>query len=330
MRAALRAVLAALLSTGLVLASGPGSAQADTPDDSWPRPRFVTYNVCGAACAIYEGSKDAWRDKIVSAMDNWDADLVMLQEMCYGQWTTLRDSLEDRSGGNKYDSVWGSTLASTDGCKKWGTDARYGLAIFAKGAPGTINNGSRTIDQLPEETPAEDRYLLCAKAAVAGRVVRACNTHIDYRHDVGDPGTTADDKNNPRAQIQWVADRTRGFANEGDPVVLAGDFNQLPKDVDMAPLYAHGGGTGVFQEVDENDKSYFTGVDCPQTGDRCRSGEATVERASGCSPHADPEGKIDYIFLSYYWFTTVRGDAAACTPGMSDHHLLRGAAAWEH
>ncbi len=315
MRSAVRVFFATLFSIGLLFASGP--AQADTPDPvNWPKPRFVTYNVCGASCDIYAGSKTAWRDKIVSAMDYWDADLVMLQEMCYGQWTLLRDSLQDRSSGDKYDSVWGATLASTDGCGKWGTDKRFGLATFAKGGPGTINNGSRTVDFLPEPTPAEDRILLCARTTVTGRAVRACNTHIDYRGD------------NPKAQIQKVADITRGYANQGDPVVLAGDFNQLPKDVDMAPLYAHGGGTGVFQEVDENDKSYFTGTDCPQSGDRCRSGEATAE--PGCSPHVSEPGKIDYIFLSYYWFTTVRGDAAGCTPGLSDHHLLRGAAAWEH
>ncbi|WP_405533093.1 hypothetical protein OG592_38070 [Streptomyces avidinii] len=83
----------------------------------------------------------------------------------------------------------------------------------------------------------------------------------------------------------------------------------------------------MFQQVDENDKDYFTGVDCPQSGDRCRSGEATAE--PGCSTKVSEPGKIDYILLSYYWFTTVRSDSAACTPGMSDHHLLRGAAAWE-
>ncbi|MER5419039.1 hypothetical protein [Streptosporangium roseum] len=51
---------------------------------------------------------------------------------------------------------------------------------------------------------------------------------------------------------------------------------------------------------------------------------------SACSPKVTEPGKIDYIFLSYYGFTTVRGDSVACTDGMSDHHLLQGAAAWEH
>jgi endonuclease/exonuclease/phosphatase family metal-dependent hydrolase len=317
MRSALRVLLTTLFSLGLLFASVP--AQADTPDPvNWPKPRFITYNVCGASCDIYAGSKTEWRTKIVSAMDYWDADLVMLQEMCYGQWTMLRDSLENRSSGAAYDSVWGATLTSTDGCAKWGSDKRYGLATFAKGGPGTINNGSRTVHPLTEPTAAEDRILLCARANVAGRMfVRACNTHIDYRGE------------NPTEQIKDVARITRSYSNLGDPVVLAGDFNQLPKDPDLAPLYNHNGGYGIFQEVDESDKSQFTGTDCPQSQDRCRSGEATAERASGCSPHASPEGKIDYIFLSYASFKSVRGDAAACTLGMSDHHLLRGAAAWE-
>ncbi|WP_323450822.1 endonuclease/exonuclease/phosphatase family protein [Streptomyces yaizuensis] len=310
-----RILLAVLLPVGLLFATGP--VRADVPDPvSWPRPRFLSYNVCGASCSIYQGSKPAWRDKVVGAVDAWDTDLLMLQELCHGQWTLLRDALGNRSsGGPSYDSAWGAALGSASGCAKWGPDTRYGLAVFARGGPGTIDNGSRTVTFLDRPSAGEQRILLCARTRVTGRDVRACNTHLDYRGD------------NPRAQAGQVAALTRGFANQGEPVVLAGDFNMLPKDRRMDPLYHHSGGTGIFQEADENDKSYFRGADCPQSGDRCRSGEATAEPV--CSPRVTEPGKIDYIFLGYAWFQTVRGDAAACTPGMSDHHLLRGAAAWE-
>ncbi|MDT0472289.1 endonuclease/exonuclease/phosphatase family protein [Streptomyces sp. DSM 41014] len=315
MRTASRYLLSLFLCLGLLL--GAGSARADQPDaQNWPRPRFLTYNVCGGVCAIYQGSRTAWRDTMIHAMDSWDADLLMLQEMCYGQWTLLRDTLAGRtSGGPAYDSVWGAALPESAGCAKWGADTRYGLAIFSKGPAGTIDQSSRAVTFLTQPSGGEQRILLCARTGVRGRTVRACDTHIDYRGA------------NPQAQVAQVAAVTRGYALEG-PVVLAGDFNLFPKDARLDPLYDHGGGTGIFQEVDENDKSHFTGVDCPQSGDRCRSGEETAEPL--CSPRADGRGKIDYIFLSAYWFTTVRGDAAACTPGMSDHHLLRGAAAWEH
>jgi endonuclease/exonuclease/phosphatase family metal-dependent hydrolase len=314
-RPAGKLIMSLLLSLGLLFATAP--ARADEPDArNWPHPRFVTYNVCGGVCAIYQGSKTAWRDTMIDAIDHWDADLVTFQEMCYGQWTLLRDTLANRASGPAYDSVWGAALPANPGCQKWGSDTRYGLATFSKGGSGTIDNGSRSVVMLPNPSGGEQRILLCARTTVGGRGVRACNTHIDYRG------------RDPETQIAQVAALTRGYAAQGEPVVLGGDFNVLPKDARLDPLYDHGGGTGIFQEVDENDKSEFTGADCPQSGDRCRSGEATAEPS--CSPRVSEPGKIDYVFLSAYWFTTVRGDAAACTAGMSDHHLLRGAAAWEH
>ncbi|MFF5425683.1 MULTISPECIES: endonuclease/exonuclease/phosphatase family protein [unclassified Streptomyces] len=326
MRATLRVLFAALFSIGMIVTSGANPSQADIPDaNNWPKPRFITYNICGQAghCGIYGDSVDAWKNKMIGAIDGWDADVVMLQEVCYEQWRVLRDALQNRSNGPKYDSIWGASLPSghpnTVGCKKWGgTDTRFGLATFSKGSPGTINNSDRFFKLLT--STAEQRILLCGRTTVTGRAVRACNTHID-------PGSDA------KRQIGEVAAKVEEYAGAGDPVVLAGDFNRLPHHEDMTPLYNHSGGTGVFQEVDENDKENFPDPEtfpygCAQSLDRCRSGEWTAEPT--CSPKVGEPGKIDYIFLSYYWFTTLRGDAAACTEGMSDHHLLRGAAAWEH
>ncbi|MFE3073579.1 hypothetical protein [Streptomyces sp. NPDC059247] len=85
---------------------------------NWPRPRFLSYNVCGASCTVYQGSKPAWRDKVVGAVDACDADLLMLQELCHGQWTLLRNALGNRtSGGPPYDSVWSAALGSAPGCQ---------------------------------------------------------------------------------------------------------------------------------------------------------------------------------------------------------------------
>ncbi|MEV6847714.1 endonuclease/exonuclease/phosphatase family protein [Actinoplanes sp. NPDC051411] len=306
--------LAALVA--LVTLSAAGPARADTPDPAnWPKPRFLSYNVCGAAgqCGIYQNSATAWSNTMISAIDNWDADLIMLQEVCYGQWTTLRAALQNRTSGSPYDSIWGASLASTNGCKKWGSDLRYGLVILAKGGAGTINNSYREVTYLPNPSGGEARILLCGRASVTGRLVRACDTHIDY---VG---------SDPQQQVAAVAAKTRGYT---EPVVLGGDFNLEPQDARLNPIYDHSGGTGVFQEVDENDTSYFT-AGCAGL-DRCRSGEPTETVTPDCqgSGSVTHTAKIDYIFVSAAFFTTVRGDAAACTVGMSDHHLLRGAAAW--
>ncbi|KOX20166.1 endonuclease/exonuclease/phosphatase family protein [Streptomyces sp. NRRL F-6492] len=345
MRAIFRALLAAVFSVGLLFTAGTAPATADIVDrDTAPSLRFISYNVCGASSTCRtrdDAGKVEWRDAVVHTIDHWDADLVMLQEVCHGQWLMLREHLASRSGV-KYDTAWGAALPSASGCKRWDPtpktdepgELRFGLAIFAKGGPGTIDLNSRRVTLLPEPTQAENRILLCAKATVDARTVRACNTHIDFNA----PNTTA--------QTAEVATIAGDFANAGEPVVLAGDFNQQPKHPDMNPLYRHGKdtegnlATGVFQEVDENDKSQFTKPDpvlepdadpasgCEQSWDLCRSGEPTASKE--CSEHTTSKAKIDYIFLSHSWFTTVRGDSMECTDKVADHHLLRGAAAWEN
>ncbi|MGW6390096.1 endonuclease/exonuclease/phosphatase family protein [Streptomyces sp. NPDC055103] len=331
MRASFRALLAALFSIGLLLGAGAGPVQADvvTPETAKPL-RFISYNVCGAKCPIAaEGAtatelaaaRSAWVSGLVAEIDAWDSDLVMLQELCYGQWKMIRDALtpQRRVGNASYETVWGASLSAASDCDQWDpVDRRFGLAIFSKGE-GSIVAGTRTVTFLPEvvTTPTEDRILLCTQAGLDGRVVRACNTHIDP-HDA----TTA-------LQIPKVTELVEGARKDGEPVVLAGDFNQRPEHADMNTVYNHGtGSTGRFQEVDENDQAEFAGDDCaPETTVRCRSGEETASPA--CSDHTSETSKIDYVFLSYEWFKTVQGDALPCASGLSDHHLLRGAAAWE-
>ncbi|MFI6418258.1 endonuclease/exonuclease/phosphatase family protein [Streptomyces sp. NPDC050842] len=323
MRASFRALLAALFSIGLLLTAGTGPAQADevTPETAKPL-RFISYNVCGAKCPLpaeTNAARSAWVSGLVEEIDTWDSDLVMLQELCYGQWKLIRDALSPqwRVGTDSYDTVWGASLGTASDCDQWDQDdRRFGLAIFSKGT-GSIVAGSRSVTFLPEvaTAPTEDRILLCARAGLDGRVVRACNTHIDF-HDA----TTT-------LQVAKVAELVEAGRTDGEAVVLAGDFNQLPEHQDMNVLYNHGtGSAGRFQEVDENDKAEF-GAGCLQEADRCRSGEETA--SPGCSAHTEETSKIDYLFLSYEWFKTVQGDALPCTKKLSDHHLLRGAAAWE-
>ncbi|MDV5145254.1 endonuclease/exonuclease/phosphatase family protein [Streptomyces sp. SBC-4] len=323
MRASFRALLAALFSIGLLLTAGTGPATADevTPENAKPL-RFISYNVCGAKCELpakTNAARSAWVSGLVEEIDTWDSDLVMLQELCYGQWKLIRDALSPqwRVGTDSYDTVWGASLAATSGCEQWDpADRRFGLAIFSKGT-GSIVSESRSVTFLPEvaTVPSEDRILLCAQAGLDGRVVRACNTHIDPHN-----ATT-------KIQVEAVAKLVEDVREADEPVVLAGDFNQRPEHENMNVLYNHGpGSAGLFQEVDENDKAEF-GAGCLQEADRCRSGEATA--SPSCSTKTTGTSKIDYLFLSYKSFKTVQGDALPCTKGLSDHHLLRGAAAWE-
>ncbi|MFF2618980.1 endonuclease/exonuclease/phosphatase family protein [Kitasatospora sp. NPDC058046] len=323
MRSAPKFLTALLSALCLLFIAAP--AKADTPDAvNWPKPRFLSYNVCGGKCGIYQQNPSAWRDKTIAAMDGWDDDVIMFQEMCYAQWQLLRDSLATRAS-QPYDTVWGAALPSADGCRKWIADplervkpdttlARFGLAIFVKGGTGTIDLSTRSVTMLPNPMNAEQRILLCARANVKAHNVRVCDTHIDFT-----PG-------NQGPQVAQVASVTKSYSNQGDPVALGGDFNMPPGDANLNPLYDNHGGTGIFGEADENDTSYYAAAGCSTSESACRSGEPTED--STCSSPTTLSLKIDYIFLDRRSFNTLRGDAAACTAGMSDHHLLRGAAAF--
>ncbi|MFF7780018.1 endonuclease/exonuclease/phosphatase family protein [Streptomyces tanashiensis] len=291
---AVRRVLA-LATAALLLTFGTmSSAQADIVSSSTaPSVRMLTYNACGAQCAHTGVSADTWADTIKTSVDNWSADSVMLTEICYGQYAALRDRLTD------YAPAWYRTSNGPAGCGKWGSDLRFGLAIFVK--TPSVERLTVPLPDNPED--GNPRGLLCAKGAIEGNMTLSCVTHLSH---IGDAGRLAQAKKVREQVASWAGTL---------PVILGGDFNASPTSEEMSQFYGFQGGTGVFGEVDETDQDYFPSS-C--TGLYCRSGETT---------HAN--GKLDYIFVSADHFKTVQGDAMGKTENMSDHNLLRGAAAWE-
>ncbi|MFE9045972.1 endonuclease/exonuclease/phosphatase family protein [Streptomyces sp. NPDC007818] len=328
-------------ATGLTTAL----SSAVTPDPA--NPRFLSYNVCGGVCPVYQNSVTTWRDTLINAIDNWDADVVMLQEVCYGQWIHLRNTLQARAGGDQYDSVWHATR-TYGGCGngKWGTWAGsaetedlFGLVILVKGSEPTITD--RQVHKLPNPAAGEERALLCGLAPVKGRVTRVCNTHIDFKAESFMDGKWS--YSNPRTQVEAVDYKMDQYAAAGEPIILGGDFNPPVKQTadesatkytpNLSPLYhtGHTDGTGIFQEVDETDTNYFIKNNAQDQAvcagkSVCRSGEPTADTCSTQNDQFVPI-KLDFIFVSPQ-FTSVYGDSAACTQGVSDHRLLRGEAAW--
>ncbi|QGZ50292.1 MULTISPECIES: endonuclease/exonuclease/phosphatase family protein [Streptomyces] len=291
---AVRRVTALAAAVLLMTFGMTSAAQADVVSPSTaPSVRMLTYNSCGASCAHTGVTASEWAGTIESAVDNWSADTLMLTETCYGQYAALRDRLTG------YAPAWYATSSGPSGCGKWDTDKRFGMAVFVKTA---------SVERLTAELPAnpEDsnpRGLLCAKGAVEGRTTLSCVTHLSH---VGDAGRLA--------QAQAVRKQVDAWAGTL-PVILAGDFNAAPVSPETSEFYGFQGGTGRYGEVDEADQDHFTSG-C--TGTYCRSGETT-----------HPNGKLDYIFVSADHFRSVQGDAMGKTANMSDHNLLRGAAAWE-
>ncbi|WP_327400651.1 hypothetical protein OG194_10790 [Streptomyces sp. NBC_01288] len=72
-----------------------GSAYADQVDPATaPGVRSITYNVCGGHEGCRRGLDTAARTGLtVDQITAWDADAVLLQELCVGQWVALADAL---------------------------------------------------------------------------------------------------------------------------------------------------------------------------------------------------------------------------------------------
>jgi len=148
--------------------------------------------------------------------------------------------------------------------------------------------------------------MLCADTTLRGRATKACVTHL-----------RADDKEARTAQGAQVAWRVNNWTKV-KPVVVMGDFNELPGDTVPGLVYGHSGGTGQFQETDEADTAYRTGWSSGAV--RGRSGEPTFMERS----------KIDYVFLSAKHFRSVSGDVNSRNPApISEHGLYMGKAAWQ-
>jgi endonuclease/exonuclease/phosphatase family metal-dependent hydrolase len=280
------------LCTALLL---PGTARADVVDPSTaPTTRSLSYNVCGAYSVCQSDLTTAsWVSAMTQEITDWDADTVMLQELCIGQWIGLRDALPG------YSAVWTGTQQAS-GCAKWDAngDSRFGLGVLVKASAVDRYAANLTVPD-----GQEARAVLCARGPVDGRTTLACTTHLAQYIEPDNGSSQA------LAHIdEWAA---------GLPVILGGDFNAGPEYSALDPIRTGLPGTGAFAEVDENDQEFFTSSCLAAGVTSCRSGEPTVV-INGTA------AKFDHIFVTADDFHTVRADATE--PGLSDHKLLRGAA----
>ncbi|MFI8965639.1 FG-GAP-like repeat-containing protein [Streptomyces sp. NPDC053493] len=289
----------ALLVSAVLTTAGPAAADVVDPATA-PPARVISYNVCGAS-SVCQSKLDlpTWTAKVKEQTLAWDTDALMLQELCFTQWTAVRDALADAG----YTAVWGFAT-KTSGCGHWGgTDNGFGLGVFVKAAAVDRYTAQLT-------TPGtEPRPVLCARGPIDGRATLVCNVHLDQK-------ITPD---NGSAEALAHADTWAA----GLPVILGGDFNagtEPAYDPVLDPVRQGTPGTGPFVEADENDQDFFTPA-CTSAGAAvCHSGEPTV--ASG--------KKFDHVFLTARDFRTVRADALEPEPEgtapLSDHKLLRAAA----
>ncbi|MER8042956.1 FG-GAP-like repeat-containing protein [Streptomyces sp. NPDC094032] len=296
MRLLQRALVAlTLLVSAVLTTAGPATAEDLVEPATAPPARVISYNVCGNSLPCRSQlDLPTWTAKVKEQALSWDADALMLQELCFGQWTSLRTALADAG----YVGVWGFTT-KVSGCAQWGTDTGFGLGVFVKAPAVDRYTASLT-------TAYEPRSVLCARGPLDGRTTLLCTTHLDQKI------TPDNGSSQVMAQIDgWAA---------GIPVVLGGDFNAAPSYPALDPIRTGLPGTGPFVEADGTDRDFFT-KECVDGGAaECRSGEPTTYDGK----------KFDHVFYSARDFHTVRADALDVPEGtvpLSDHKVLRAAAA---
>lgn len=231
---------ALVAGAGLVLSllggtTGPAAAagSAETPVS------LVSYNVCGG----WSGTENPCRSLLAETPQAPDeraakwavdavgraglvgTDVIMLQELCKGQYDALLPKLADYAG-------YFASHRDHDGCGAWGTDAALGQAVFFRSAtPAQVQGSSVKV------TAGDTRLAVCAKGPVRGRHTFACSVHLSK-------STIAGDMRELRDHISANA--------AGASVIVAGDFNGRPAELNPA-LAAGGPVTGPLAEADAID-----------------------------------------------------------------------------
>lgn len=283
-------VLLALAMALMVTASTAMPAAQAAVDDPV---NVVTYNVCGNSTCRADTDTATWTNAMVQEITTRNADVVALQELCFGQWAALRTALPG------YTLLWTSTLATAPNCGAWAADgdARFGLGIAVK-AP----SADRLVASVTVPAGEEPRSVLCARATLAGRLTLACDTHL----------ASYSGADNGAGQVMAKMEEW----GSGLPLILAGDFNAVPRTLTWDTVKAGTPSSGAMSELDENDKLFFP-ADCRTANvTSCSSGELTATDGV--------KKKIDWIMVSGAHWKSVSADAVE--PGLSDHRLLWGTA----
>jgi endonuclease/exonuclease/phosphatase family metal-dependent hydrolase len=282
-------LLAALIALAI---AAPGVAQA------FHNYKFFHFNMCGNVCHEPDDT-EALADKVVASLND-GVDMASLNEVCYQQFTRIRDQLPSGWEGQFVVAKAPTDAAGDHLCEgTGGAEHDYGNAIFSR--PGISN---RVVRSLPHAT-SETRKLLCVTAALAMNT-RLCTTHIAPCSTWGGTPCSSQAHENQKDQITEVRQVVNPWVNDGQPVILMGDFNAVPPSPKLDQIYSQSrfgsGAWGHFEEADQ----YYGSPD-----NACRCGEAT---------HRD--GKIDYIFASNFRWKVLSGNATS-TSTESDHVPVR-------
>ncbi|MFD3680417.1 FG-GAP-like repeat-containing protein [Streptomyces sp. NPDC058613] len=241
MQAIRRTLVAGLvLAAGLFAGTAAGPAVAAGTAPAGKPVSLISYNVCGASstCKSSAADEDVWADEALQKVSDLGAtDVVMLQELCAGQYEKLMQKL-----GVGYSGYFEAKLSSP-GCDQWSTTAtptaestQLGQAVILRTSAGVVGSSVQVVAN-------DTRLAVCAKGPVAGRHTLACSVHLSA-------STAAGDMHELFGHIEAKAG--------GAAVILGGDFNARPDVVD--PTVGPGRPvTGPLVEADAGTKTPTAG-----------------------------------------------------------------------
>jgi endonuclease/exonuclease/phosphatase family metal-dependent hydrolase len=240
-----------------------------------------------------------------SRIDAAKPDVVMLEEVCqaqvdafkarYARWSVLFAPMTTNVGGDKCGGTpKGQLLASPRAMTE---EIRKDL-----GDP----DGVKSFTLLCGEVPMPDTQ----------RKVLACVTHLRAT------GADRSIAEAARKRQAWrIADTLDPRVNNGQAVVLAGDFNSGPDKDSLDYLYrltSSGNPTGgKFDEADQTDadrESYARRDDVRCAAEACRTGEGTMSTNNA---------KLDYVFFSHNRVAGGQLGAEVAGSGGSGHKVYQ-------
>ncbi|MEV4290537.1 endonuclease/exonuclease/phosphatase family protein [Nonomuraea bangladeshensis] len=254
-------------------------------------------------------------DAAAASIKNRDTDFAAFNELCWSQYKALQAKLIDLEWVPKdasfarFAAIRNGEATENDGA--CGGDA-YGIAIFSR-----RNFGDAHKYDLPKDDRGGVHKLLCAPLRELQHM-QFCTTHITHRQVTIGGGPI-----NER-QLDAVQGHLEALHDNGDTVIIAGDFNARPHLRRLNDWYsqtANGpnnhNNTGVYRELDDQDPR------CPGVG------ETTVLGLDDEEPCLQPP-KIDMIFvressIAGSYIADALGEGTGCGgERCSDHRVLIG------
>lgn len=327
-------VIAATVMTLAAPATGPsapgGSAktqsiQAAPVVGAAATVRAISHNMCGGQCKA--GSNNGIAE-LESAINAYNPQLLMLQEVCLSQYNTLQTYF-----ATKYVFAYTKLLGNYSSCGASPNNEIGQVVAVEKNSLGTptvvdIPLGGESYQ--PEVASAPRRFhAICLDTKLTdvgtARNVLACSVHLRAFDD--SLGVNVRARNAQAATLASELDKY--IAGEGKAVIVGGDFNAAPGEASMSPMYRLStpseGGYGTFEEADQDTPTFLDSYCASATV--CRSGEATYGSwdKRNSSNVTTKTSKIDYIFFSDVADSASVSALPVSVP-WSDHAVYRGQA----